>query len=152
MDDQQGSISPFFIALAGFVSVALLLTVYHWLAAGGCHRHGGPPESSSRDVGEGDIANNMNSTSNDMDRLQLSTVQLIPAYKYSTEEVAPAVVGADNSTCAVCLSEFKEGEDVRLMPECLHCFHAPCIDMWLYSHSSCPLCRTPTLVSQPAGV
>ncbi|XP_050382541.1 RING-H2 finger protein ATL52-like [Argentina anserina] len=44
--------------------------------------------------------------------------------------------------CAVCLSVFEDGEEVRKLPSCKHSFHAPCIDMWLYSHSDCPLCRT----------
>ncbi|KAD7116827.1 hypothetical protein E3N88_04095 [Mikania micrantha] len=44
-------------------------------------------------------------------------------------------------TCAVCLGEFEENEDVRIMPECAHVFHVSCIDMWLFSHDSCPLCR-----------
>ncbi|KAK3213448.1 hypothetical protein Dsin_018154 [Dipteronia sinensis] len=43
--------------------------------------------------------------------------------------------------CAVCLSVFEEGEEVKQLPRCKHSFHAPCIDMWLYSHSDCPLCR-----------
>ncbi|XVE70683.1 hypothetical protein DITRI_Ditri10aG0089900 [Diplodiscus trichospermus] len=43
--------------------------------------------------------------------------------------------------CAVCLSVFEDGEEVRQMPRCKHSFHAPCIDMWLYSHYDCPLCR-----------
>ena len=45
--------------------------------------------------------------------------------------------------CAVCLSVFEEGEEVRKLPRCKHSFHALCIDMWLYSHSDCPLCRAP---------
>lgn len=49
--------------------------------------------------------------------------------------------------CVVCLSVFEEGEDVRKLPRCQHSFHAPCIDMWLYSHSDCPLCRS--LVEKP---
>lgn len=44
--------------------------------------------------------------------------------------------------CAVCLSVFEEGEQLSQLPNCKHCFHADCIDMWLYSHMDCPLCRT----------
>ncbi|MCO5593680.1 hypothetical protein L7F22_047697 [Adiantum nelumboides] len=43
--------------------------------------------------------------------------------------------------CAVCLSEFDDGEDVKLLPACGHCFHVKCIDMWLFSHTNCPICR-----------
>ncbi|RVW17344.1 E3 ubiquitin-protein ligase ATL42 [Vitis vinifera] len=43
--------------------------------------------------------------------------------------------------CAVCLSKFEEIEVLRLLPNCRHAFHINCIDQWLESHSSCPLCR-----------
>ncbi|XP_058213551.1 E3 ubiquitin-protein ligase RING1-like [Rhododendron vialii] len=45
--------------------------------------------------------------------------------------------------CPVCLSVVEEGEEVRQLPRCKHSFHAPCIDMWLYSHFDCPVCRAP---------
>ncbi|KAK7337468.1 hypothetical protein VNO77_18044 [Canavalia gladiata] len=51
--------------------------------------------------------------------------------------------------CAVCLSEFADGDEGRLLPNCNHAFHSHCIDMWFASHSNCPLCRTPV---QPATV
>ncbi|KAI3449457.1 hypothetical protein Pfo_006122 [Paulownia fortunei] len=44
--------------------------------------------------------------------------------------------------CAVCLSEFEDNETGRILPECKHCFHVDCIDMWLQSHCDCPICRT----------
>lgn len=47
----------------------------------------------------------------------------------------------EGTECAVCLSEFQEMESLRLLPKCSHAFHLPCIDTWLKSHSSCPLCR-----------
>uniref|UniRef100_A0A7N0VFG8 RING-type domain-containing protein n=1 Tax=Kalanchoe fedtschenkoi TaxID=63787 RepID=A0A7N0VFG8_KALFE len=43
--------------------------------------------------------------------------------------------------CCVCLSAFEDGEEVRELGRCKHSFHAQCIDMWLYSHLDCPLCR-----------
>ncbi|KAL0857422.1 hypothetical protein Bca101_062576 [Brassica carinata] len=49
--------------------------------------------------------------------------------------------------CAVCLSEFEEGEAGRVLPSCKHAFHVECIDMWFHSHSTCPLCRA--LVEPP---
>lgn len=29
----------------------------------------------------------------------------------------------------------------RDLPKCHHVFHVECIDMWLSSHSNCPICR-----------
>ncbi|MCD7449854.1 hypothetical protein HAX54_001896 [Datura stramonium] len=43
--------------------------------------------------------------------------------------------------CAVCLCEFSEQDELRLLPLCSHAFHISCIDTWLLSNSTCPLCR-----------
>jgi E3 ubiquitin-protein ligase ATL41 len=44
--------------------------------------------------------------------------------------------------CAVCLSIVEDEEMMRLLPNCNHSFHVGCIDKWLASHSTCPICRT----------
>ncbi|KAG0463962.1 hypothetical protein HPP92_020031 [Vanilla planifolia] len=46
-----------------------------------------------------------------------------------------------DEVCAVCLSEPKEGEVMRMLPECRHAFHVLCIDRWLRSSRTCPVCR-----------
>jgi hypothetical protein len=43
--------------------------------------------------------------------------------------------------CSMCLEELHTGEMVREMPSCKHLFHVVCIDMWLHSHRTCPMCR-----------
>lgn len=43
--------------------------------------------------------------------------------------------------CAVCLQEAEEGEKMRRLTICRHCFHEDCIDTWLSEMSKCPLCR-----------
>lgn len=43
--------------------------------------------------------------------------------------------------CPICLAEFAEGEEIRVLPQCGHGFHAGCVDTWLRTHSSCPSCR-----------
>lgn len=43
--------------------------------------------------------------------------------------------------CAVCLCEFCDQDKLRLLPYCSHAFHISCIDTWLLSNSTCPLCR-----------
>ncbi|KAJ9706425.1 hypothetical protein PVL29_001770 [Vitis rotundifolia] len=50
------------------------------------------------------------------------------------------LAGAE-AECAICLSEFVEGEGIRVMGQCKHGFHVQCIQEWLSSHSSCPTCR-----------
>nr|XP_010922977.2 RING-H2 finger protein ATL52-like [Elaeis guineensis] len=72
--------------------------------------------------------------------------KIIPALKYDNEQDEE---NASDSGCSVCLSPFVDGEYIRQLPPCKHTFHAPCIDMWLYSHSSCPLCRASVPVRPP---
>ncbi|KAI5063718.1 hypothetical protein GOP47_0022265 [Adiantum capillus-veneris] len=45
------------------------------------------------------------------------------------------------SQCPICLSEFRHGEKMRVLPLCSHGFHLTCIDAWLSSNPSCPICR-----------
>lgn len=63
-------------------------------------------------------------------------------------------------TCAVCLSQLREDDEVRELRNCCHVFHRECIDRWVDhdghqdhdhdhdhddNHKSCPLCRAPLL-------
>lgn len=56
--------------------------------------------------------------------------------------------------CIICLAPFEEEESVRQLHSCKHIFHTPCIDVWLGSHSGCPLCRTQIdqMPSSPSGI
>lgn len=50
---------------------------------------------------------------------------------------------AEAPSCAICLSEFEEGELVRALP-CGHEFRKHCIDLWIRKQglsASCPLCK-----------
>lgn len=52
-----------------------------------------------------------------------------------------AGTGTGTADCAVCLSELADGEKVRALPGCSHVFHVDCIDAWLRSRTTCPVCR-----------
>ncbi|XP_068667750.1 RING-H2 finger protein ATL66-like [Aristolochia californica] len=56
---------------------------------------------------------------------------------------------ADDVQCSICLSNFVEGEKVKVLPLCHHTFHPECVDKWLRTHSSCPLCRAALGDSDP---
>lgn len=48
----------------------------------------------------------------------------------------------EKESCSVCLAEYVEGEEVRVLPRCKHMFHRACIDQWLITRSPfCPMCR-----------
>jgi len=66
-----------------------------------------------------------------------SLLKFLPTFTYSS------YTHRSLHDCAVCLSEFSDGQDCRVLPNCNHAFHPHCIDAWLRSHSNCPLCRTP---------
>ena len=44
--------------------------------------------------------------------------------------------------CSICICEFEEGEELRLLPACGHMFHTECILPWLTEkRNACPLCQ-----------
>ncbi|KAL5996235.1 hypothetical protein ACLOJK_026309 [Asimina triloba] len=69
--------------------------------------------------------------------LDVAILRSLPVFSFSSK------THPEPLECAVCLSEFEEGEKGRLLPKCNHSFHTDCIDMWFHSHSTCPLCRSP---------
>lgn len=69
--------------------------------------------------------------------LKKETLSRIPVVVYKSGLHIPA------TDCPICIGEFKEGENVRILPRCNHGFHVKCIDKWLVLQSSCPTCRRP---------
>ncbi|XWS12558.1 hypothetical protein CRYUN_Cryun37aG0100000 [Craigia yunnanensis] len=64
----------------------------------------------------------------------------LPTFKY---KLTTSQVDHDELTeCSVCLGTITEESTVRLLPSCKHMFHVDCIDTWLGSHTTCPICRT----------
>jgi hypothetical protein len=49
--------------------------------------------------------------------------------------------GDTAARCAVCQADYAHGDELQLLPECLHAFHRPCIDQWLRRRPTCPVCR-----------
>lgn len=45
------------------------------------------------------------------------------------------------TTCAICLDEFSEGEVINDASKCPHLFHKACLIEWLDMHDVCPCCR-----------
>ncbi|GJN07025.1 hypothetical protein PR202_ga24813 [Eleusine coracana subsp. coracana] len=52
----------------------------------------------------------------------------------------PTVGETREVDCAVCLEDFKNGDNLRMMP-CCHTFHQTCIFHWLIVSRQCPICR-----------
>ncbi|XVF35451.1 hypothetical protein REPUB_Repub18cG0147200 [Reevesia pubescens] len=63
-------------------------------------------------------------------------IESIPFFHFS------ALKGSkEGLECAVCIPKFEDSDVLRLLPMCKHAFHMNCIDQWLKTHSTCPLCR-----------
>ncbi|XP_022756571.1 RING-H2 finger protein ATL63-like [Durio zibethinus] len=78
--------------------------------------------------------------------LDPSVVSSIPLFVYKMEEYKHGL------ECVICLSPFEDNDIGRNLPKCGHGFHVDCIDMWLQSHSNCPICRTPLLSNDKVSV
>lgn len=142
--------SPLVIALIGILAGAFLLVSYYTIIAKYCtkwdafrqrtredhenndpfHRQGPPGEWPILTRG-----------------LDESVINSLPAFKYRRGDGL-----VHDNECAVCLSEFQDDENLRLLPKCTHAFHLPCIDMWLSTHSNCPLCRANIVALVPTPV
>ncbi|CAI9765121.1 unnamed protein product [Fraxinus pennsylvanica] len=80
-------------------------------------------------------SNNTNSN-----QYQVASNNLLdPLPLFDFRSVTGNLAGGD---CAVCLSKFEPHDQLRLLPLCCHAFHAVCIDTWLVTNQTCPLCRS----------
>lgn len=83
----------------------------------------------------------------DINRLPLHTITESDL-KSSTADADSQGSGArtnGNKSCSVCLAPYEVGDSVRTMT-CLHQFHRDCIDTWLHTHSTCPICKFAAVV------
>lgn len=81
--------------------------------------------------------------------LDEATLESYPKLVYSEKQPLPP---PQDTSCSICLADYKDCEILRLLPDCRHVFHAACIDAWLRLHASCPMCRSsplPTPQSTP---
>ncbi|XP_058763787.1 E3 ubiquitin-protein ligase Os03g0188200-like [Vicia villosa] len=69
-------------------------------------------------------------------------LETFPIVLYSSVNKHVKEGDEDPLPCAVCLAEFNDNDSVRVLPQCNHFFHPPCIDAWLSTHVTCPVCRT----------
>lgn len=61
----------------------------------------------------------------------------------SIDEVSTTVLGStqdDVETCTICLDKLNQSLYVRRLL-CCHKYCSPCIEVWLKSHKTCPICK-----------
>ncbi|XP_015184128.1 PREDICTED: RING finger protein 44 isoform X2 [Polistes dominula] len=67
--------------------------------------------------------------------LMRAEIEQLPSYKFNAETHQ-----SDQTNCVVCMCDFEALQSLRVLP-CSHEFHSKCIDKWLKSNRTCPICR-----------
>lgn len=62
-------------------------------------------------------------------------IEQLPNYKFNAETHT-----GDQTSCVICICDFEPRQTLRVLP-CSHEFHAKCVDKWLRSNRTCPICR-----------
>ncbi|KAK1307461.1 RING-H2 finger protein ATL32 [Acorus calamus] len=136
------SVLLLFFFLLGFLSVYLCKCFIEYVTAASWFSHGARSRSRRR-------PNNPHRAAAPRG-LDPSLVSSFPTFPYSTvkdlrirrrRRNAGGGGGDDEMECAVCLSEFAPHDALRLLTLCDHAFHRDCVDLWLASHTTCPVCR-----------
>ncbi|KAM0914857.1 hypothetical protein ACQ4PT_011235 [Festuca glaucescens] len=68
-------------------------------------------------------------------------------FLYSTE----GRLASEKLVCVICLEMLEHGEKCSEVPACRHLFHRDCIDTWMKSSATCPMCRRVMVTGLSAG-
>lgn len=50
-------------------------------------------------------------------------------------------IDEENKQCSICLEEYDEKSNLNRLMRCKHVFHETCINKWIKTNETCPLCR-----------
>ncbi|XP_066326595.1 E3 ubiquitin-protein ligase Os03g0188200-like [Miscanthus floridulus] len=110
---------------------------------------GGPDDDDEYPVGLGRVGTGIAYASRRMRGLDRAVLDSFPTMAYADVRAHKEAGNGAALECAVCLTEFDDDDTLRLLPRCAHAFHTDCIDAWLASHVTCPVCRA---VLDPAAL
>ncbi|XP_021805625.1 RING-H2 finger protein ATL66 [Prunus avium] len=134
LDDAQFHIrgrTLFFVVI--LFTVVLLVTVLMLYARWVCHYYpntsslsNAPPNAPPQSQPKG---------------LDPAVIRALPIVLYQQSDRDLEAGGGGGGECCICLGVFGDGEKVKVLPSCSHWYHSECVDAWLATRSSCPLCR-----------
>lgn len=130
--------TPLLISMAGIVSTTLAVIAYHFIVVRFCLRH--RQRQRQRILEAFSNLSPQPNPNNNQIGVDEKVLSSIPILSYSTKD---KLIGLDQSECVICLGELEDGDMVRLLPNCKHVFHNPCIEKWFLAHTNCPVCRAP---------
>lgn len=84
-------------------------------------------------TGSGAAARSVGVPSDLFSKLKLTSFRALTPSTVAAEEESSSL------TCSVCLSDYCAGDSIRELP-CGHKYHRGCIELWLATHTTCPLC------------
>ncbi|XP_010898513.1 RING finger protein 44 isoform X2 [Esox lucius] len=67
--------------------------------------------------------------------LTKADIEQLPSYRFNLDNHQ-----SEQTLCVVCFSDFECRQLLRVLP-CNHEFHAKCVDKWLKTNRTCPICR-----------
>ncbi|XP_013383249.1 E3 ubiquitin-protein ligase RNF38 isoform X2 [Lingula anatina] len=68
--------------------------------------------------------------------LTKADIDQLPSYRFNVD----TRTDEDQTSCVVCMCDFEQKQQLRVLP-CSHEFHIKCVDKWLKSNRTCPICR-----------
>lgn len=77
---------------------------------------------------------------NENESIIQETIEKVKKNKISLNDIPN-----NDNTCSICLEDFSENKE-NIILECKHIYHEDCIIGWLNKDTSCPLCRSSSLV------
>ncbi|XP_062181604.1 putative RING-H2 finger protein ATL12 [Phragmites australis] len=128
------SFRPSVVIVVGIFTMIFSLTFILLMYAKFCH-----PSSSSPLPNAPPVANvpRRGNEATQQAGVPKPVIESLPFFRFATLRGA-----RQGMECSVCLARFDDADLLRLLPRCRHAFHLDCVDRWLESNASCPLCRT----------
>ncbi|KAK4348528.1 hypothetical protein RND71_031283 [Anisodus tanguticus] len=144
-------INPVLVGLLGVIAGAIIVVILHFVIVTWCKNSTSPdppeqntttiPVSQGQNRSRANAQHEMSSSTGRGTSNSMVQLIVLSRYKYNKN--------SKEEMCSICLGELMEGDEVRVLPQCMHIFHVPCIDVWLRSHRNCPLCRADTVTAPP---